>query len=303
VLANYLIGLREGLEATLVVSILVAYLVKAGHRDRLRPIWLGVALAVALSLAFGALLTFTSNNLSFEAQERFGGLMSIIAVVFVTWMIFWMRRTARYLKTELQDKLDAALLMGTFALTLTAFIAVAREGLETSLFLWAAAQSAGSGATPIIGASLGIATAVVLGYLLYKRAVTINLATFFTWTGAALIIVAGGVLAYGVHDLQEAGDLPGLNNLAFDVSGAVPPDSWYGTLLKGTVNFSAETTWLQAVVWLLYVVPVMYLFFRPARKPATNQTPPAQPASAQPTSTEPAPTEPTSTEPAPTRTP
>jgi high-affinity iron transporter len=206
-----------------------------------------------------------------------------------------MRRTARFLKTELQDKLDAALLMGTFALTLTAFIAVAREGLETSLFLWAAAQSVGSSASAIVGASLGIATAVVLGYLLYKRAVTINLATFFTWTGAGLIVVAGGVLAYGVHDLQEAGDLPGLNNLAFDVSNAVPPDSWYGTLLKGTVNFSPETTWLQAVVWLLYVVPVMYLFFRPARKPAPTQAPPA---SAQPATTESA-----TTEPAPTRTP
>ena len=110
---------------------------------------------------------------------------------------------------------------------------------------------------------LGIATAVVLGYLLYRRAVTINLAKFFTWTGAGLIVVAAGVLAYGVHDLQEAGILPGLNNLAFDVSGAVPPDSWYGTLLKGIVNFSPATTWLQAVVWLLYLVPVMYLFFRP----------------------------------------
>jgi high-affinity iron transporter len=289
VLANYLIGLREGLEATLVVSILVAYLVKAGHRDRLRPIWLGVAAAIAVSLAFGALLTFTSNNLSFEAQERFGGLMSIVAVAFVTWMIFWMRRTARFLKTELQGKLDAALLMGTFALTLTAFIAVAREGLETSLFLWAAAQSAGNGASPIVGASLGIATAVVLGYLLYKRAVTINLAKFFTWTGAGLIIVAGGVLAYGVHDLQEAGDLPGLNSLAFDVSGAVPPDSWYGTLLKGTLNFSPATTWLQAVVWVLYLVTVMYLFFRPGRPPAAP-APVSSPASSEPAPTEPAPT-------------
>jgi high-affinity iron transporter len=268
VLANYLIGLREGLEATLVVSILVAYLVKTGHQDRLRAIWTGVGAAIALSLAFGALLTFTSRSLSFEAQERFGGLMSIVAVGFVTWMIFWMRRTARFLKTELQGKLDAALLMGTLALTITAFIAVAREGLETSLFLWAAAQSTGSGATPIVGATLGILTAVVIGYLLYKRAVTINLAKFFTWTGAGLIIVAAGVLAYGVHDLQEAGDLPGLTNLAFDVSATIPPDSWYGTLLKGTFNFSPATTWLEAIVWLAYVIPVMYLFFRPARKPA-----------------------------------
>lgn len=279
-LANYLIGLREGLEATLVVSILVAYLVKAGRRDRLSAIWLGIGAAVALSLGFGALLTFTSNSLSFEAQERFGGVMSIVAVAFVTWMIFWMRRTARFLKSELHGKLDAALLMGALAMTVTAFVAVAREGLETSLFLWAAAQSAGSTATPIAGATLGILTAVVLGYLLYRRAVTINLAKFFTWTGAALIVVAGGVFAYGVHDLQEAGDLPGINNLAFDVSGAIPPDSWYGSLLKGVLNFSPATTWLEAAAWLLYVVPVMVLFFRPARRPVPARVPAEAPAPA-----------------------
>jgi high-affinity iron transporter len=281
-LANYLIGLREGLEATLIVSILVAYLVKTGHKNRLGSIWTGVAAAVALSLAFGALLTFTASNLSFEAQERFGGIMSIIAVGFVTWMVFWMRRTARFLKTELQGRLDTALMMGTLALAVTAFIAVAREGLETSLFLWAAAQSAGTGATPLFGASLGILTAVVLGYLLYRRAITINLSRFFTWTGAGLIIVAAGVLAYGVHDLQEAGDLPGLNNLAFDVSGAVPPDSWYGSVLKGVFNFSPATTWLEAIAWLLYVVPVMVLFFRPVRKSAA---PAPAPAPATPTAT------------------
>ncbi len=281
-LANYLIGLREGLEATLVVSILVAYLVKTDHRDRLRPVWAGIGAAIAISLAFGALLTFTSSNLSFEAKERFGGLMSILAVAFVTWMIFWMRRTARFLKNELQGRLDSALLMGTLALAVTAFIAVAREGLETSLFLWAAAQSAGSGATPIVGATLGILTAVVLGYLLYRRAVTINLAKFFTWTGAGLIIVAGGVFAYGIHDLQEAGDLPGLNSLAFDVSAAIPPDSWYGALLKGVFNFSPATTWLEAAAWLAYVVPVMVLFFRPARSssPAPAVTTPEAPAPA-----------------------
>ncbi len=268
-LPNFLIGLREGLEATLVVSILVAYLVKTGHRARLRSVWLGTGVAIAISLAFGALLTFTSSNLSFAAQERFGGIMSIIAVAFVTWMIFWMRRTARFLKAELQGRMDAALAMGAVALAVTSFIAVGREGLETSLFIWAAAQATGSGATPLVGASLGIATAVVLGYLLYRRAVAINLAKFFTWTGAGLIVVAGGVLAYGFHDLQEAGDLPGLNSLAFDVSATIPPDSWYGTLLKGVFNFSPATTWLEAAAWLLYVVPVMLLFFRPARVRAT----------------------------------
>jgi high-affinity iron transporter len=280
VFANYLIGLREGLEATLVVSILIAYLVKTDNRSRLRAVVLGVAVAVALSLAFGAVLTFTSSSMSSEAQERFGGLLSIIAVAFVTWMVFWMRRTARFLKRELEDKLDAALAMGSVALALTAFLAVGREGLETSLIIWAAVKSTGSGWEPILGATLGIVSAVVLGWLLYRRAVTINLAKFFTWTGAGLIIVAAGVLSYGVHDLQEAGDLPGLNTLAFDVSGAVPPDSWYGTLLKGVFNFSPRTTWLEAVVWLSYVLPVMALFFRPARTPTAPAKTAAPAASA-----------------------
>jgi High-affinity Fe2+/Pb2+ permease len=278
VLANYLIGLREGLEATLVVSILIAYLVKTDNRSRLRAVWLGVAAAVGLSLVFGAVLTFTSSNLSFEAQERFGGTLSIIAVGFVTWMVFWMRRTARFLKAELEGKLEQALAMGALALALTAFLAVGREGLETSLFIWAAAQAAGSGWRPIVGASLGIGSAVVLGWLLYRRAITINLAKFFTWTGFGLIIVAAGVFAYGVHDLQEAGTLPGLNNLAFDVSAAVPPDSWYGTLLKGVFNFSPATTWFEATAWLCYVIPVMVLFFRPARtstQPVNNRAAPA----------------------------
>jgi len=276
VIANYLIGLREGLEAALVVSILVAYLVKAGRRDRLAPVWTGVLGAVALSLAFGALLTFTSNQLSFEAQEAFGGTLSIVAVGFVTWMVFWMRRTARSLSGELRGRLETALAMGTGALIVTAFIAVGREGLETSLFIWSAIQATGQNTEPVLGAALGLLTAVVIGYLFYKGALRINLATFFRWTGAVLIVVAAGVLSYGVHDLQEAGILPGLNSLAFDVSGAVPPDSWYGTLLRGTVNFTPATTWLQAIAWLLYIVPVFVLFLRPARpatRPVADQAP------------------------------
>jgi high-affinity iron transporter len=278
VIANYLIGLREGLEAALVVSILVAYLVKAGRRDRLTPVWLGVLAAVGLSLVFGALLTFTSSQLSFQAQEAFGGTLSIVAVGFVTWMVFWMRRTARSLSSELRGKMQSALAMGTGALVLTSFLAVGREGLETALFIWSAVQATGSSTAPVVGAALGLASAVVLGYLFYKGAVRINLATFFRWTGLVLVVVAAGVLSYGVHDLQEAGVLPGLNSLAFDVSGAVPPDSWYGTLLKGTVNFSPATTWLQAIAWLVYVVPVLALFLKPARTaPAPRPAAAAQP--------------------------
>jgi high-affinity iron transporter len=273
-LANYLIGLREGLEAALVVGILVAYLVRTGNRHRLGSIWLGVAIGVGLSLLAGALLTFTSRSLSFEAQEIFGGVASIVAVTFVTWMIFWMRRTARHLKGELHGKLDAALMMGTWALAATALLAVGREGLETALFLWTAVKATGSTATPVIGAVLGLITAVILGYLIYRRSIQLNLAKFFTYTGAALIVVAAGVLAYGIHDLQEAGLLTfaGLDKVAFDATGILPPSSWWGSLFKGLFSISAAPTRLEVAAWLAYVLPVMALFLRrggrPTPKPA-----------------------------------
>ncbi|MDX6288198.1 MAG: high-affinity iron transporter [Frankiales bacterium] len=278
---TFLIGLREGLEASLVVGILIAYLVQTGHRDRLAPVWGGILSALAISLGFGALLQFTSAQMSFKSQEAFGGFASILAVAFVTWMVFWMRRTARFLKSEIQGKLDAALVLGPIALAITAFVAVGREGLETALFLWSAVQSTGETNEPLIGASLGLAAAVALGYLLYKRAVHLNLKTFFTWTGAALVIVAAGVLSYGVHDLQEAGILPGLNTLAFDVSSSIPPSSWYGTLLKGVFNFSPRTSVLEAVVWVVYVIPVLVFFFMPSRPQAPAPKPEAQPAAAE----------------------
>ncbi|MET7791679.1 iron uptake transporter permease EfeU [Streptomyces sp900116325] len=277
---NFLIGLREGLEASLVVCILIAYLVKTGNRRQLPPLWAGVALAVALSLAFGALLQFGSSTLTFRAKEALGGTLSILSVALVTWMVFWMRRTARHLKSELQDKLDAALAVGTGALVVTSFFAVGREGLETSLFIWTAVQATGDGIRPLIGALLGLATSVVLGWLFYKGALRINLAKFFRWTGAMLVIVAAGVLAYGVHDLQEANFLPGLNHLAFDISATIPPDSWYGTLLKGVFNFQPDPTLLQVIVWVLYLLPVMVFFLAPERIRPAPQPPKAAAAPA-----------------------
>ena len=278
-LANYLIGLREGLEASLVVVILVAYLVKSGRQHLLGRIWAGVAAAIAISLAFGALLTFGPKGLTFEAQEAIGGGLSIVAVGFVTWMIFWMARHSRALSGELKGAVDRAVEGARGGLVLVAMLAVGREGLETALFLWAATQAAARDtagtATPLLGAALGIAVAVVLGYLLYRGAITINLTRFFTWTGAFLIVVAAGVLAYGVHDLQEARFLPGLHTLAFDVSHVIPPTSWYGTLLKGVFNFSPATTVLEAAVWVLYVVPTMALFLRKISARTAATAPPA----------------------------
>ena len=262
--SNYLIGLREGLEASLVVCILIAYLVKTGRRDALRPVWTGIGIAIALALAFGCVLEFGSQELTFQAQEGLGGSLSIVAVGLVTWMVFWMRRTARHLRSELHGRLDAALAMGTGALVATAFLAVGREGLETALFVWASVHAAGDGTPrPLIGVALGLASAVLLGWLFYRGAVRINLAKFFTWTGGMLVVVAAGVLAYGVHDLQEADIIPGLTSLAFDISGTIPPDSWYGTLLKGVFNFQPDPTVLQSVVWVLYLVPALALFLAP----------------------------------------
>jgi high-affinity iron transporter len=267
-LGNYLIGLREGLEASLVVVILIAYLVKTDRRDLLPRIWAGVAAAVLISLVFGALLTFGPQQLKPQAQEGLGGILSIIAVGFVTWMVFWMARHARGLSGELCGKIDTAADAGRASLVIVAFLAVGREGLETALFLWSAAQATGqSESAGLVGGVLGILTAVVMGYLFYRGVLKINLAKFFRYTGVILIVVAAGVLAYGVHDLQEANILPGLYNLAWDLSNQIPESSWYGTLLKGTVNYSQNTTWLQAIAWVLYIVPTMAVFLVRTRTP------------------------------------
>ena len=273
--ANFLIGLREGLEASLVVGILVAYLVKTDRREMLRLVWAGVGLAVAVSLAAGAALTFGPNGLSFEAQEAIGGILSIVAVGFVTWMIFFMAKASRGMKGELESRMDEAIGRGGWSLALLAALAVGREGLETALFLWAAAKATGSSTQPLAGGALGLAVAVVLGVFIYRGAVRLDLGKFFRWTGVFLIFIAAGVLSYGVHDLQEAGILPGLNSLAFDVSSTIPPSSWYGTVLKGTINFSPRTTWLELAVWIAYVVPVLTMFILTVRvKPTPTSSAP-----------------------------
>ncbi|WP_345611745.1 iron uptake transporter permease EfeU [Pseudonocardia adelaidensis] len=271
-LGNALIGLREGLEAGLVVSILVAFLVRTGRRSELPKVWLGVGIAVAVSVGVTLALALAQQQLTFEAQEAFGGGLSIIAVGFVTWMIFWMRRAARSISAELRGRLEGALAMGPAAVVVMATLAVGREGLETALFFFTAAQAAGETTQPLIGFLVGIAASIVLAYLIYRGAISLNLGRFFTVTGVLLIFVAAGILAYGVHDLQEAGILPGLTTLAFDVSTAVPPDSWHGTLLKGIFNFSPQTTVVEAIVWVAYVAVVLPLFLRPQRTRAAAPT-------------------------------
>lgn len=267
--ASYLIGLREGLEATLVVSVLVAFLVKSDRRDKLPHVWAGVLAAIALSIGFGAVLTFTDAHLSYTGQELFDAITSLLAVVFVTWMIFWMRRTARLLSQDLRGKLSGALEMGSPAVVVMAFLAVAREGLETALLFFASVQGATASVQPLFGISLGLLTAVVIGYGLSTSAIRINLTRFFTWTGLLLILVAAGIFKYGVHDLQEAGILPGLNTLAFDINAVLPADSWYGALLSGMLNITPQPSVLEVVAWAVYLVPTLFFFLRPARAQLT----------------------------------
>ena len=182
-----------------------------------------------------------------------------------------MARSARSLSGDLKSHVDRAADASRASLVVVAMLAVGREGLETALFLWAATQAASSGegssSAPLIGAGLGLLTAVVIACFLYRGALSLNLSKFFTWTGGFLIFVAAGVLAYGVHDLQESGVLPGLNSLAFDVSEQIPPSSWIGTLLKGTFNFSPATTWFELAVWVAYIAIVLPMFIVRVRAP------------------------------------
>jgi high-affinity iron transporter len=267
--SNALVGLREGLEASLVVVILIAFLVKTDRRWALKWVWAGVGSAVVLSAALAAFLTYGTSRLSFEQQELIGGTASILAVAFVTWMIFWMRRAARTISGELKGSMDKALDAGGFWVALVGFLGVGREGLETAIFFYATAQAAGQGTrAPMIGWILGILGAVLIGALMYRGAITFNLGSFFRYTGIFLVLVAAGILAYGIHDLQEAAFLPGLNSLAFDISHIIEPGGWLGTFLKGILNFTPATTWLQAIAWTAYVAIVLPLFLRPVPAPA-----------------------------------
>lgn len=264
-LANYLIGLREGLEAGLVVGILVAYLAKIGRRDVLPKLWVGIVAAIVLSLGTGAILTWGPYGLSFQAQEIIGGALSIVAAAMVTWMIFWMGSNAKSLKGELQSKLDAVVRGSAFGIVALGFISVGREGIETALFVWATVASTGDAWLGFLGAVLGILTAVAIAWLIYRGFVRINLARFFTWTGGFLILVVAGVLAYGVGDLQEAGVIPGIGSPLFSL-GALP--GWATALLGGVFNFTPEPTAAQFFAWLGYLVFVGALFLRQVRTPA-----------------------------------
>ena len=279
---NFLIGLREGLEAGLVVSILLAALRKTastgaagGRRMSSAPVWLGVLGAVMVAGSFAAVLTFSTSELSSRAQEAAEGLLSVLAVGLVTGMVFWMRRAAAGLSAHLRGEVERAVMVGAGALTVTAFLAVGREGLETTLFLWTAARASGETVAPLVGAALGLAAAVTLCWLLYRQAVRLNVGVFFSRTAIALIVIAAGVLAHGLGDLQEAGLLPGQRWIAFDLTAHVDPNSWWISLISGATELSPRMTVLQVVAWVVYLAVVIPAFLR-AGRPAAAAAPAVQ---------------------------
>ena len=286
---NLLIGLREGLEAGLVVTILLAAVRKTAAAGAERagasgtsapavstaPIWLGVLGAVTLSGAFAAVLTFSVSVLTSAGQEAVGGLLSVLAVCLVTAMIFWMRRTAATLSAHLRGEVERAAAIGTGALALTAFLSVGREGLETTLFLWTAAKASGQTAGPLAGAAIGIAAAVILCWLLYRRAIHLNVGVFFNRTAIALIVIAAGVLAYGLGDLQDAGWLPGHAWIAFDLTAHVDPGSWWASIVTGITELSPKMTVLQVTAWLAYLVVVIPAFVHAGRTAQRGKAPAA----------------------------
>ena len=264
-LSTFLIALREGLEAALIVGILVAYLVKTGRNHLLAPLWAGVSIAIVASLALGGFLSFTSAELTPRGEEFFAGTTSFLAVGFVTWMVFWMQRAARGLRDELHGKVDSAVGAGSLAIAVTAFVAVVREGLETALFIYTNFKTVGAASSATIGLILGLALAVALGYLIYNRSVKINLGKFFQVTGTALIIVAAGVLSYGIHEYQELGWLPGAESFIWDVTSWMAKDSILATVLAGSIGFDTTTAWLQFLVSAAYIAIVLWLYLKPAR--------------------------------------
>ncbi|WP_037577852.1 iron uptake transporter permease EfeU [Phaeacidiphilus oryzae] len=275
---NLLIGLREGLEAGLVVSILLAALRKTaapGAKTSSAPVWLGVVGAVAVAGSFAAVLTFSTDVLSSSAQEAVGGSLSVLAVGLVTAMVFWMRKTAAGLSRQLRGEVARAVAIGSGALAVTAFLAVGREGLETTLFLWTAAKASGSTVAPLVGAGIGLVVAIVLCWLLFRQAVRLNLGVFFNRTALALIVIAAGVFAYGLGDLQDAGIIPGTHWVAFDLSSHIDPNAWWVTIITGVTELTPRMTVLQVVVWAVYLAIVLICFYaaaKPTARPAAKTT-------------------------------
>jgi high-affinity iron transporter len=276
--SGLLTGLREGVEAALIVSIVLAYLVRTGNGAAAPRVWLGVGLALVASLAFGIVIFTTVREFQAPYEQLFEAATLIVAASVVTWMLFWMRRSAASVKGELQAAIDRAVTRGgAYALSALAFVAVIREGIETSLFLVGQASAASSGSTSgaasvLIGAVVGLAIAALLGYGFYRGTRRINLARFFRWTGIALVFIAAGLLSHATHELIEIGVVQFGTQTAFDLSAILPheaggavggPVLLLGELLGALFGYTSTPEVTTLGVYVTYVVAVLALYLRP----------------------------------------
>lgn len=261
-----MIALREGVEASLIVGIVAAFLAREGRRDAMRQVWTGVAVAVALCIGIAVLLRVVGEQLPQREQEGLETVIGLIAVSAVTYMIVWMRRHARGIKAQLEGSAASALAVGsTMALVAMAFLAVLREGFETSVFLLAAFQDASDPTAAGAGAVIGLIAAVAIGIGIYRGGVRINLSRFFRVTGLILVFVAAGLLATSLHTAHEAGWFNGLQGQAIDLSWLVQPGTISGSLLTGMLGLQPKPTVGEALIYLLYAVPMAIYVLWPDR--------------------------------------
>ena len=265
-LATLIIGLREGLEASLIVGIVAAFLVQQHRRDALRQVWLGVASAVVLCAGVAVVLRVVDRDLPEVQQEQLETVIGLIAVAMVTYMVVWMKRNSRGLKAELQATTASALAQGsTRALVVMAFLAVLREGFETAVFLLAAFNASSNSASAAGGAVLGVALAVLLGVLIYRGGVSINLSRLFRVTGLVLVVIAAGLLATAAHTAHEAGWLTAAQSQVIDLSWLVRPGTVLSSLATGVLGLQAHPVVAEVVAYLLYLVPLGLYVVWPAR--------------------------------------
>ena len=272
-------GLREGVEAALIVSIVITYLVRTGRGDQVGRVWLGTGLAVLLSAVVGVVIFNTVGAFEEPWEQIFEGTTLLAACGVVTWMLFWMRRQSASVKGELQAAVDRAVASGaSWGLAALAFTAVIREGLETSLFLVGQATSDRSEAVWIlVGAVVGLAMAALLGYGFYRGSRRLNLAGFFRWTGIVLVFIAAGLLSHGLGEFIEIGALGNgpWTATAFDLSGVLADDSGIGAFLRAIFGYAATPAVLTVVAHVAYLVTVLVLYLRPVGRRTPSAPTPA----------------------------
>jgi len=278
--SGLLIGLREGVEAALIVAIVLAYLVRTGNARHASRIWIGTAAAVTLSAVIAISIFATVGAFEEPYEQLFEGTTMLLAAAVVTWMLFWMRRQSAGLKGELQASVDRALgAGGAWGLAILAFTAVIREGVETALFLAGQATSASASASSVaIGAVAGLGGAVLIGWGFYRGSRAVDLRKFFRWTGIALVFIAAGLLSHAIHEYIEVAEIAGVTLIwtqpAFDISGLLADDAGVGQFLRAIFGYSASPEVMTLGVHLAYLVGVLWLYLRPLRpaSPAPRPT-------------------------------